>query len=550
MKNAKNKNVLKWIGEVIGRSFGWIGILGALHIAGAVLALTFAFSLRAVIDGATLGERDVFIKQFALLVLLILAMVTINALSRYIDERAKSTLEKRFRRRGFSELLHRSYGEVNAVHSGEWINRLTSDVTVIVNAAVQLIPGLLGIAVRMIGAISALVILIPEALWIIIPAGLVITVMSFLLRKKLKSYHTAVQESDGIVRSFMQERLGNLALIKTFTHEAKTVEIADEKMDGHVRSRMRRVHFSNICNIAMNLAMRGVYVFGVGLCGYKILRGEMSYGTMMAVLSLVNQAEAPFSQISGYLPQFYSMIASAERLMEIEKITSDLEISKEAEGVEDFGAVGLCGASFSYDSENRVLQNFDIEIKRGEYVALVGESGCGKSTVMKLLMSLYSLDGGESYLRLKNGDTVALTPAQRRLFAYVPQGNCLMNGSIREEISFSDGDIMKNDEKLRAALVAACAEFVYELPNGLDSPLGEQGSGLSEGQLQRLAIARALLSERPILLLDEATSALDGETERTLLANLRAMTDRTVLIITHRPAALDVCDRRVNFERL
>lgn len=546
MKNAKNKNTLKWICEVIGKSFGWIGLLGALHAASAVCALVFAFSLRAVIDGAVSGDRKVFFLQFLLLGLLILIMVAINALSRYADEHAKATLEKRFRVRGFSELLRRSYAEVDAVHSGEWINRLTSDVTVVVNAAVQLIPGLMGIAVRMVGAIAALVVLIPAAVWVIVPAGLIIAVLSFVLRKKLKGYHASVQQNDGRVRSFMQERLGNLAVIKTYTREELTVRMAEEGMDAHVKARIRRVHFSNICHVAMNLAMRGVYVFGVGLCGYKILHGEMSYGTMMAVLSLVNQAEAPFSQISGYLPQFYSMLASAERLMEIEAMETD---PVHGEACHDFEAIGLRGVDFSYDRENEVLNGFDIEIKRGEYVAFVGESGCGKSTVMKLLMSLYSPKAGERYIRLPDGAEIELNAAHRGLFAYVPQGNCLMNGTVREAIAFSDKEIMDDEEKISAALRAACAEFVFELPEGLDTLLGEQGSGLSEGQLQRLAIARALLSERPVLMLDEATSALDGETEQALLANLRKMTDRTVLIITHRPAALEVCDRQVRFGR-
>lgn len=548
MKNAKNKSTLRWICEVIGRSFGRIWLLGALHIAGAVCALVFAFSLRAVIDSAVAGERDTFFLQFALLILLVLLMAAVNAISRYADERAKATLEKRFRRRGFSELLTRSYAEVDEVHSGEWINRLTSDITVVVNAAVQLIPGLMGIAVRMIGAIAALIVLIPMAVCVILPAGMIIAALSFVLRKRLKRYHTAVQENDGKVRSFMQERLGNLAVIKTYSREERTLEMAEEYMDSHAEARMNRINFSNICHIAMNLAMRGVYVFGVGLCGYKIIRGEMSYGTMTAVLSLVNQAEAPFSQISGYLPQFYSMIASAERLMEIEAMEADFAENRESDICEKFEAFGLRGVDFSYDSENEVLRGFDIEVKRGEYAAFVGESGGGKSTVMKLLMSLYSPCNGKRYLRLQGGEETELSAAHRALFAYVPQGNCLMNGTIREEISFSDKAVMADDERRRKALYAACAEFVYELPEGIDTLLGEQGSGLSEGQLQRLAIARAILSERPILMFDEATSALDGETERKLLTNLRALSDKTVLIITHRLAAIEVCDRRISLE--
>ena len=276
----------------------------------------------------------------------------------------------------------------------------------------------------------------------------------------------------------------------------------------------------------------------------------MSYGTLTAVMQLIGQIQGPFVNISGYLPRFYAMTASAERLMEIEAFADD-ETARGADDVydyylESFTALGLRDASFTYESGDGspvVLDGVSVEIKKGEYVAFTGHSGCGKSTVLKLRMCMYPLDSGERYITGTEGET-ALDASWRRLFAYVPQGNALMNGTIREVVSFADPDATHDEDRLRRALEISCAdEFVYDL----DAVLGERGSGLSEGQTQRLAIARAVFSDCPVLLLDESTSALDEVTEQRLLQNLRAMTDMTVVIVTHRKAALSICDRVLRF---
>ena len=251
--------------------------------------------------------------------------------------------------------------------------------------------------------------------------------------------------------------------------------------------------------------------------------------------------------------------------MEIEQFGEDGEEALPLDEVracyrDSLESIGLKNAEFTYypnvenietltkEDQPLVLKNISVSIGKGEYVAFTGHSGCGKSTVLKLLMSIYKLDSGERYLTVKEGQSEKLDNKWRRLFAYVPQGNQLMSGTVREVVSFADSSASSDEERIERALKIACAdEFVSGLENGIDTRLGERGTGLSEGQMQRIAVARALFSDSPVLLLDEATSALDEATEKRLLENLRSMTDKTVVIVTHRPAALEICDRVLRF---
>jgi len=288
-------------------------------------------------------------------------------------------------------------------------------------------------------------------------------------------------------------------------------------------------------------------------------------------MQLVGQVQGPLTGLSGYLPRWYAMTASAERLMEAEAYKDDSpgddtqthayeEKRIQAFYRDRFQALKLQNISFTYpyretDMKNdqkgfmsAALQNLSLEIRKGEYLAFTGQSGCGKSTVLKLLICIYSPDSGERTLVSADG-TLPLTPQWRGLFAYVPQGNQLMCGRLRDVVAFSCPDEAENEEKLMRVLSIACVdEFLPEMEDGLDTMLGERGAGISEGQMQRIAIARALFSDRPILLLDEATSALDEKTERRLMENLRSLQDKTVIMVTHRKTVLSACDRVIVFD--
>lgn len=325
-------------------------------------------------------------------------------------------------------------------------------------------------------------------------------------------------------------------------------------MSAHKDARMKRNHFSNVCNIGFSAAMNGMYLVGFAYCGFGIISGTVSYGTLTAILQLISQIQSPFANITGYLPKFYAMTASADRLREAEDFADDCTDEAFDSGEikdfydNEFSAVKLDNVCFKYKDDDResVLENVSFVINKGENLAFTGHSGCGKSTVLKLLMCLYHCDGGRIMIQKTDGTETELTGRWHRLFAYVPQGNHLMNGTIRDIIAFSDKEA--DEDRIRSALKISCAEeFISDLENGIDTMLGERGAGLSEGQMQRIAVARAIYSDAPVLLLDEATSSLDEATEKQLLENIRSMTDKTVLIVTHRPKALEICDKTINF---
>ena len=564
-KTMSRQTTQRWLFSVPGRKKLYIAALMLVQGLYGATGVLQALLLKNIVDSAVARDHSAFWHDLAMMILLLATAIALRAVIRWLTELSKATFENIFKGRLTHQLLQRDYATVSAIHSGEWMNRLTNDTVVVTEGYVEILPGLAEMVVKLISALVMIIALDIRLASILIPAGAIAIAASYFFRRILKRLHKSIQEQDGRLRVFLQERISSMMVIHSFAAEKQTEREAGERMTSHKAARMRRIRFSNIINIGFAAVMDGMYLFGVGYCGFGILTGTISYGTLTAIIQLVTQIQVPFANITGYLPKYYAMLASAERLMEIEGYPSDetawtLELGDLRRYYDrHLSSFGLRDVTFTYypateslgelTKENMpaALEHLSLEIHKGDYVAFTGQSGCGKSTALKLLMGVYDPDEGERYIKDSEGKQQPLDMKWRRLFAYVPQGNQLMSGTIREIVSFADVSHREDDAAIYRALNIACAEFVEELDDGIDTMLGERGTGLSEGQMQRIAIARAVFSDSPVLLLDEATSALDEGTESRLLENLKAMTDRTVIIVTHRPAALAICNRVVKF---
>lgn len=308
---------------------------------------------------------------------------------------------------------------------------------------------------------------------------------------------------------------------------------------------MKRRFFGITVNAGLNFVFNFGYVFALAFGAYRLING-IDYGTITAMLQLVNQIQTPFASLSYMLPQYFTIIASAERLIEIENIPDEQEDNHSDIDVVDtynrLKYIDFDNISFRYDRDI-ILDSTSLKINKGDFVAIMGISGIGKSTLLKLLLGVFKVEQGNIDLVLDNG-SIPADFHTRRLFSYVPQGNFLLSGTIRDNITFINSDA--TEEEIQQAIRISCSDqFVNELPDGLETVIGERGIGLSEGQLQRLAIARSLLSKSPVMLLDEATSALDEATEMRFLTNLKELKDKTCIIVSHKRAALEICNKHI-----
>ena len=540
---------LRWLWRILAGTRWEVLCLLVLNVLSGGSGVALAWTLRNMIDRAVARDGAGFLRQGGLFLGVILLQLLLGALIRRTHEHASVTLENRLKKRLFETLLYKDYAAVTAVHTEEWMNRLVSDTTVTAGAIVSIVPQASGMLVMLVSAVSAVLVMLRAAVWAIVPAGVAISLMGYLFRKKLKALHKDIRAADGRVRVTLSERLSELMIVRSFRREQTAVRQGEAAMEAYRAARMRRNRFANLASFAYGLLMRSLYAGAAVYCGYGILKGTVSYGTFVAVLQLVGQIQTPFANLSTYIPQYYAMIASVERLMEAEGFVDDCPEGQLPQPKIDelygrsFRGLRFEDVSFAYTDRaepTRVLQHVTVAGQKGEIIAVAGPSGQGKSTLLKLLLCLYPVSGGRRLLVTAEGE-MPLTSAHRGLFAYVPQGNRIFSGTVREALTFGDEDVP--DEAIWQALDIAAADFVRELPEGLEAMLGERGAGLSEGQLQRLAVARAILSGHPILLLDEATSALDEGTEAHLLDNLKRMTDKTVLIVTHRPRVRAISDR-------
>ena len=441
-------------------------------------------------------------------------------------------------------LLRGEYSSVTAFHSAELLNRLNNDVSKVNDGVLSVVPGAAHMITKLVAAMAVLSMLEGRFALIIAVVGAVLLVGTMFMRRWLNTLNKRVSEHDGKVSGFIQELMEKLLMVQTMGVSEEVERRSDKLLDARYEIQRKRKNISLVTNTGIRVVYYGAGFAALCWCAWKLLHGQMSFGSLTAVIQLVNQLQTPLVEISGVLPKYVAMLSSAERLMELENIKAEREPMEEDRDklYARMNSIKAENISFSYDRDS-VLHAASFSLPKGSFAVITGASGIGKSTLLKLLLGVFKAEDGRLYLECDGGD-VELDRSTRRLFAYVPQGNLVLSGSIRENLTIVKPDATE-EELSAAAFAGAMDEFLPHLPDGLDTVLGENGAGLSEGQIQRLAISRAVLGGAPILLLDECTSALDADTELKVLERLRALPGRTCIAVTHRNAAMAVCDHRL-----
>ena len=552
VENEKRKisksdfKTIKWMLGTFDKERWQVLILIFANAVNAVLTVLYAgFSERIINAAAEDRSIEKLIYNTIAFLILIMVQLALNLVSRSFAERCKARIEVTLRSHILNTVMRKDYSQVTKYHTGEIQNRMTSDVTTISDGFTTIVPNVVYFIVKLISAFVYLIVIDKLFALVFLVGGVLVFSFTVLFRGILKKLHKNVQATEGKVRSFIQEILTSLLVIKSFVSEDKVSSQADELMEENYKAKMKRRFFGICANAGISTVFNLGYVFALAFGAYRLLNG-MLFGKVVAMLQLVNQIQQPFSALSGMLSKYFAVLASAERIIELDNIPDEIEENPYDIDVDYFyeklQTIEFEHITFGYDRDV-ILNDTSLTINKGDFVAIMGISGIGKSTLLKLLLGVFHVENGEIWLNTSEGD-VKVDCHTRRLFTFVPQGNFLLSGTIRDNLTFINSEA--TEEEINEAIRISCADkFIAELPDGLETVIGERGIGLSEGQLQRLAIARSILSNSPVMLLDEATSALDEETELQFLKNLRDMKNKTCIIVSHKKAALEICNKHI-----
>ena len=543
--NYKISEILRWLWRA------WRGnrlqaalnaIVGLLSVG---VSLTQVWAVKHAIDVASGDEQGNIYMAVAFMGVLILIDFALNISGIWIRNLLGIKAQNRMQQRVLDRILRSEWRGKESRHSGDVLNRLEFDVTNVVNFLTETLPSALSVLAMFIGAFSYLASM--EWRLAVLVAAMVplFVIVSKIYIRQMRGLTRQVRDSDSKVQAFMQEITQNRMLVKTLESGGFMINRLENTQSELRRNVVRRTSFSVFSNFILNFGFTLGYLVAFLWAAVRMSAGTLSFGGMTAFLQLVSKIQGPARSLTKLVPAFVSVFTAAERLMELEE--DPLEEQGDPIMLDAPCGVRLDNVSYAYqDGETNVIDNLSFDFRPGCCTAILGETGAGKTTLVRMLLALLQPQSGSLHI-YNNVEERLLTPRLRANFVYVPQGNTLLSGTIRENLCL--GKHNATDEEMREALVKSCAEFVFDLPDGLDTACAEKGGGLSEGQAQRICIARALLRNRSVMLFDEATSALDPDTERRLLKNILASHDKTIIFITHRLAVVDYCDDVLRVEK-
>lgn len=543
---------MKWISSqckpIVPFFISTIIINSALSLIGVYNAIIS----KSLIDAAISGKTSTVIQWLIVMATIMFGRMLISPITSFMSTRASTKLNQGMQSKLYKHLTYSEWIEQSKFHSVSLLTRITSDVGTISSTILGTIPSIISLLVTFIASFSTLIYFAPSVAIVAVIVGPILLLISRSFGRKLKKLYKEIQEEDIKYRSFIQESIQNLMIVKTFCMEKLNVDKLHLIQKNKYELAMKNTKLSVLSGMSMGFCSTIAY-FSIFCWGaLNISKGLGTYGTFTAMIQLYSNIQGPISGLANTFPSLIGCISATERLMEIEEITlEDVNIPSIPESFKS-PYIKFKNVSFSYKEGNPVINNVTFNIAPGEIIALIGPSGEGKTTLIRLLLSLLHCDEGEITLgsyNIRNNDEIVLNRNHRELMSYVPQGNTLFSGTIEDNLRYGKDDA--NTDDIEEAAKAACAlKFINKLEDNFHTLIGEKGSGVSEGQAQRLAIARALLRKRPILILDEVTSSLDVETELNVLKSIKELDHKpTCIIITHRPSALSICDRILKLEK-
>ena len=513
--------------------------VGLLEVAASLLQV---WAVKRAIDIAAGTIEGNIYWAVGIMGMLILADFAFHIAAIWIKNILGIRAQNRMQQQMLDRILRSEWHGKELRHSGDVINRLEQDVKTVVEFLTETLPNTLSVLALFIGAFYYLFSMDHVLSLIVVGIIPVFVAFSKIYVRQMRRLTRQVRDSDSEVQSVLQETIQNRMLIKTLEGDSEMVDRLEDTQSKLRQNVVKRTAFSVFSNLILTFGFALGYLVSFLWAAVRMSEKTLSFGGMTAFLQLVNKIQGPARNLTKLAPAFVGVFTAAERLMELEE--DPLEEQGDPIKLPAPCGVRLEGVTFGYaDSEKPVIENLSFDFRPNSCTAILGETGSGKTTIIRLLLALLKPQRGQVTV-YSHTPTPVNQSASSRLrcnFVYVPQGNTLMSGSIRENLRL--GKLDASDEEMREALKKSCAEFVFDLPDGLDTLCSEQGGGLSEGQSQRIAIARALLRDRSIMLFDEATSALDPDTERELLRNILSDHDKTIIFITHRMAVVDYCDQ-------
>ncbi len=540
------KTILRWLWLAWNGNRLQAMLNASIGVMQVVVSLAQVWAVKRTIDVASGSVPGSIYWAVGVMGLFILADFSLSIASTWVRNLLGIKAQNRMQQRMLDRLLKSQWHGKEAFHSGDVLNRLEQDVNQVVTFLTETIPSSLSVFAMFVGAFCYLFAMDHILALVIVGILPIFLLASRTYVGQMRQLTRKVRDSDSKVQSVLQETIQNRMLIKTLESDNMMVNKLGETQSELRQHVVRRTLFSVFSSVVLNFGFALGYLVAFLWAAIRLADHTLTFGGMTAFLQLVNRIQNPARNLTKLAPAFVAVFTAAERLMELEE--NPLEQQGEPEYIDAPCGLRLDNVTFAYsDKERNIVKDLSFDFKPGSCTAVLGETGAGKTTLIRMLLALVSPTKGS--VNIYNDSTSReLTPLMRCNFVYVPQGNTLMSGTIRENLKL--GNIAATDEEMIAALHKSCADFVMELPHGLDTVCSESGGGLSEGQAQRIGIARALLRDRSIMLFDEATSALDPETERQLLSNILASRDKTIIFITHRLAVVDYSDQTLRLERL